>query len=253
LRESALVLGYGMAEATLGISGTQPGSCIPTEVIDVERLENDGYAAVAPPQGDYRRRELVVLGRPVPGIGVKVVDEQGGRLVPRGVGEIQIRGSAVTKRFRTTSGWQDACDDAGWLATGDVGYLTDTGEIVICGRKKDTIIIAGRNLFPTHIEWAAGQIDGVRAGNAAAVRITIKEREHFAVIVESRLHADDDQAARIRSGVARRVLDDLGIAPKGVLVVAPGRIPKTSSGKVRRSAAAALFSDALVDLPRGTS
>jgi fatty-acyl-CoA synthase len=192
---------------------------------------------------------MVVLGRPVPGMGVRVVDAGGNRLPPRRVGELQIRGGAVTTRFRTVDGWQDACDRAGWLATGDLGYLTEAGEIVICGRKKDTIIIAGRNLFPTHIEWAAGQIDGVRSGNAAAVRITVDEREHFAVVVESRAHSDADQVARIRQAVTLRVLEEVGIAPKGVLVVGPGQVPKTSSGKVRRSAAAALLDGQLVTEP----
>jgi fatty-acyl-CoA synthase len=187
-----------------------------------------------------------VLGRPVPGIGVRVVNDRGDRLPPRGVGELQIRGGAVTKRFLTVDGWQDACDDTGWLATGDLGYLTNAGEIVVCGRKKDTIIVAGRNLFPTHIEWAAGQVDGVRSGNAAAVRITVDDREHFAVIVESRSHDDDSQVARMRREVTRRVLEEVGLAPKGVLVVPPGRVPKTSSGKVRRSAAAALLDGSLV-------
>ncbi|MCZ8379362.1 long-chain-fatty-acid--CoA ligase [Mycobacterium sp. CPCC 205372] len=241
LRETSFVVGYGMAEATLGICGTHPGSPIPTETIDVDRLESDGYAAVAPLQGGYRRREMVVLGRPVPGMGVRVVDESGDRLPPRSVGELQIRGGAVTKRFRTVDGWQDACDSTGWLATGDLGYLTDAGEIVICGRKKDTIIVAGRKLFPTHIEWAAGQIDGVRSGNAAAVRITVDEREHFAVVVESRAHTDADQVARMRQAITLRVLEEVGIAPKNVLVVGPGQVPKTSSGKVRRTAAAALL------------
>jgi fatty-acyl-CoA synthase len=249
LRESALVMGYGMAEATLGICGTHPGSSIPTEVIDIDRLEGDGFAAVAPPQGEYRRREMVVLGRPVPGIGVRVINDRGDRLPPRGVGELQIRGGAVTKRFRTLDGWEEACDHTGWLATGDLGYLTEAGEIVICGRKKDTIIIAGRKLFPTHIEWAAGQIDGVRTGNAAAVRISIDDREHFAVIVESRAHDDPDQVERIRQEVMLRVLNDIGVAPKGVIVVAPGQVPKTSSGKVRRSAAAALLRGSLVPAP----
>ena len=240
LKPESLVMGYGMAEATLGIAGTRPGEQYRTENIDFDRLENERYAAVAPPLGEYRRREMVVIGRAMPGMGIRVVDDHGARQHPRAVGEIQIRGAAVTRRYRTTEGWQDACDGSGWLKTGDLGYLTEAGEVVICGRKKDTIIIAGRNIFPTHIEWAAGQVDGVRAGNTAAVRVVNDGRESFAVLVESRMHGDDDHVVRICAAVTQRVVDEVGISPREVIVLAPGQLPKTSSGKIRRSVAATL-------------
>ncbi|WP_454199297.1 long-chain-fatty-acid--CoA ligase [Nocardia sp. Marseille-Q1738] len=246
LSPAAVVGGYGMAEATLGVAGIQPGAAVQTESVDADQLEK-GRAALAPPLGDCRRQELVVLGRPVPGVGVRVVDERGGRIPTCAVGEIQIRGSSVTRQYRTVDGWQMACDESGWLNTGDLGYLTDSGEVVLCGRKKDTIIIAGRNLFPSNIEWSADRVSGVRAGNSVAVGLTVDGREQYSMIVESKLFENDAEVERIRAEVSRRVFDDVGIGPRCVLVVAPGQLPKTSSGKIRRQAAVSMFRAALVE------
>ncbi|RDI42793.1 fatty acyl-AMP ligase [Nocardia mexicana] len=242
LRPGAVAMGYGMAEATLVVALTRPGETARIETVDADRLETEGSARPAVLRTARRTREFVAVGRPVPGMGVRVVDETGTRLPARTVGEFQVRGGAVTHRYRTAAGWQDARDRSGWLATGDLGYLTDTGEAVVCGRRKDTIIVAGRNIFPTEVERIAGRVGGVRAGNAAAIRLSPAEgREHFAVIVESRLHDDAAEAERIGAEVARRVRDDIGVAPRQVLVVAPGTLPKTPSGKLRRSAAAVLL------------
>lgn len=242
LRPTAFVMGYGMAEATLAITLSRPGEPVRTDTVDADRLEIEGSARPAVLRTAERTKEFVVLGRPVPGMGLRVVDDSGARLPARTVGEFQLRGDAVTARYRTADGPRDARDHSGWLATGDLGYLTDTGEAVICGRRKDTIIVGGRNIFPTDVERAAGRVEGVRAGNAAALRLATAEgREHFAVIVESRRHDDAGTVDRIRTEVARRVGDQLGVAPRLVLVVAPGALPKTPSGKLRRSAAAALL------------
>jgi fatty-acyl-CoA synthase len=136
-------------------------------------------------------------------------------------------------------------DAEGWLDTGDQGYLAD-GTVVVCGRLKDVIIMGGRNIYPTDIERAADQVDGVRAGNAVAVRLDAgsgvgtTHRESFAVVVESREASDTDAVARIRKDVTARVVDAVGVRPARVVVVAPGSLPKTPSGKLRRSATGVL-------------
>src|SRR6185436_15075732 len=100
-------------------------------------------------------RSFVKLGFPLPGIELRVVDEECSVLEHRRIGELSIRGTVVTRSYITLAGNQDALDADGWLATGDLGYCTETGEIVVCGRKKDMIIVAGRNICPTDIERAA--------------------------------------------------------------------------------------------------
>ena len=108
-----------------------------------------------------------------------------GQLPARGVGVIEVRGEPVTTGYTTMAGFIGAQDERGWYDTGDLGYLTETGSVVVCGCLKDVIIMAGRNIYPTDIERAAGRVAGVRPGCAVAVRLDAGlSRETFAVAME---------------------------------------------------------------------
>jgi len=107
---------------------------------------------------------------------------------------------------------------------------------------KDVIIMGGRNIYPTDIERIAEGVPGVRAGNAVAVRWTTSGgRESFALAVESRQAADGAQSARIAAAVRAAVTSAIGARPAVVTVLPVGSLPKTPSGKLRRSAAGALI------------
>ena len=150
-------------------------------------------------------------------------------------------GEPVTPGYLTAGGFVSAQDDQGWYDTGDLGYLTENGEIVVCGRLKDVIIMAGRNIYPTDIERAAGRVRGVRPGCAVAVRLDAgHSRESFAVVVESKTHDDPDDVRRIEREVAHEVVAEVDVRPRPVVVLAPGAIPKTPSGKLRRAHALTL-------------
>ena len=234
---TALVGSYGMAEAVLGISSPEPGLGLGVDRVDPEALESTA-TAVRRPDG----RPLATLGRPFDGIEVRVVSEGGEPLGPRRVGELEIRGAAVTETYLTAEGAFDALGAGGWLCTGDLGYRTETGELVICGRRKDVIIVAGRNIFPTEIERAAEGVAGIRQGGVIAVSIDAgRPDEGFAVIAESDPRDDGRAAGELRKAVSRRVFDAVGATPRQVLVVAAGRVPKTSSGKLRRGQARELL------------
>src|SRR6202012_2878330 len=110
------------------------------------------------------------LGRLLEGLEARIVDEDGGVLPTRGVGVIQVRGESVTQGYTTVAGFVAAQDDQGWYDTGDLGYLTENGHVVVCGRVKDLIIMAGRKIYPTDIERAAARVSGVRPGCAVAGR-----------------------------------------------------------------------------------
>ena len=158
-------------------------------------------------------------------------------LTERSVGTLYIRGPAVTDRYLTVDGERPTRGADGWLDTGDVGYLVD-GEVVVCGRVKDVIIMGGRNIYPTDIERAATGVEGVRAGNAIAVRwVTGSGRESFVVAVESRAADDAQESARIAAAVRAAVTATIGARPAEVIVLPAGSIPKTPSGKLQRSAA----------------
>jgi fatty-acyl-CoA synthase len=111
----------------------------------------------------------------------------------------------------------------------------------VCGRVKDVIIMAGRNIYPTDIERAAARVDGVRQGCAVAVRLEAgHRRETFAVAVEASVWEDPAEVRRVERQVAHEVVAEVDVRPRNVVVLEPGMIPKTPSGKLRRAHALAL-------------
>ena len=147
----------------------------------------------------------------------------------------------MTRGYTTAAGFVAAQDEQGWYDTGDLGYLTETGSVVVCGRVKDVIIMAGRNIYPTDIERAAARVSGVRPGCAVAVRLDAgRSRETFAVAVESKAHEDHAEVRRIERQVAHEVVAEVDVRPRNVVVLEPGMIPKTPSGKLRRAHALSL-------------
>jgi len=228
----SVVCAYGMAESTLAVSFAPPGTGMTVDTVHADELETHRRAVPAPVG-----RSFPLLGPPLPGIEVQVVDDGGRVLGERAVGRLQVRGDSVTAEYLTASGPLSTQDEDGWLDSGDEGYLVD-GSVVVCGRRKDVIIMGGRNVYPTDIERAASTVDGVRAGNVVAVRIDAgARRESFAVAVESTRAGDADAERAIRREVAARVVDAVGVRPAEVVVLAPDTLPKTPSGKLRRAAA----------------
>jgi fatty-acyl-CoA synthase len=254
LRPESVVAAYGMAETTLGVSFAPLETGLQVDTVDAHKLEAHRQAEPVRPgetgpslDGDPGPlvRRFPLLGPPLPGLEARIVGEDGGVLGDRQVGAIQLRGESVTPGYLTVHGPVTTQDAEGWLDTGDQGYLAD-GIVVVCGRLKDVIIMGGRNVYPTDIERAADQVDGVRAGNVVAVRLDagsgvgFTHRESFAVVCESRRAGDEEAEARIRKEVTARVLDAVGARPARVVVVGPGSLPKTPSGKLRRAASGAL-------------
>jgi len=125
----------------------------------------------------------------------------------------------------------------GWLRTGDLAYFVEgpdggAPELVLCGRIKDVIIIAGRNIFPEDIERSIGSVEGVRAGNVIAFGVEgNKRKETIVVVAETR--ADD--LAAVRKEIREQVVAVVGFPPRDIMLVQPGTLPKTSSGKLQRT------------------
>lgn len=238
----ALAPTYGMAEVTLAVSLPEPGQGMVLDLVDPDLLEAGGLA-VPTQRGNARR--LPTLGPLVPGLEGRVVGEDGQVLPRRAVGIIELRGRSVTPGYLTVDGHRQAQDADGWLNTGDAGYFTEDGLVVVCGRVKDVIIMGGRNIYPTDIERAAGTVKGVRPGNAVAVRLDAgQKRESFAVAVETNDYDNPDEVKRIEHEVVHAVFSEVGARPRTVAVLRPGSIPKTSSGKLRRGRSASLVGGA---------
>jgi fatty-acyl-CoA synthase len=231
---------FGMAE--VAIAGTFPprGRGLRTDVVDRVVLETQ---RVAKPMEvahvddlSVSARALPLLGFAVPGLEMKVVNPDTFEEVPeRHVGELLLRGTSVTPGYYKRPDATAALFRDGWLCTGDLAYLLD-GELVLCGRIKDVIIVGGRNVFPEDIERAVGPLDGVRAGNVIAFGMEgYKGKESVVVVAEVRVSDTSGGLDEIRERIHHRTLDVCGIPPRDVMLVTPGTLPKTSSGKLQRA------------------
>jgi fatty-acyl-CoA synthase len=233
LNPSAILPAYGMAETTLAVSFSECNAGLVVDEVDADLLAALRRAVPAT-RGNTRR--LASLGPLLKDLEIRVVGEDGTILPSRGVGVIELRGESLTPGYLTMGGFMPAQDEQGWYDTGDLGYQMENGHVVVCGRVKDVIIMAGRNIYPTDIERAAGRVDGVRPGCAVAVRLDAGHaRETFAVAVESNAFEDPAEVRRIEHQVAHEVLKEVDVRPRNVVVLGPGTIPKTPSGKLRRA------------------
>ena len=240
LSPKAILPAYGMAETTLAVSFSECGAGLVVDEVDADLLAALRQA-VPTSKGNVRR--LATLGPLLRDLEARIVDEDGNPRPARGVGVIELRGESLTPGYITMGGFVAAQDENGWYDTGDLGYLTEEGHVVVCGRVKDVIIMAGRNIYPTDIERAAGRVEGVRPGCAVAVRLDAgHSRETFAVAVESNAFEDHAEVRRIEQQVAHEVVNEVGVRPRNVVVLGPGTIPKTPSGKLRRANSVSLVS-----------
>ena len=145
----------------------------------------------------------------------------------RGRASSRSAGNSVTPGYYNRPEVTAAAFHDGWLRTGDLGYLAD-GELVVCGRLKDVIIVGGRNVFPEDVERAVAEVEGVRAGNVIAFGVERQPgREGDR---RGRRDPRRRRPRRVRAAVADRVRDAVGLPPE-VVLVAPGTLPKTSSGQ----------------------
>jgi long-chain-fatty-acid--[acyl-carrier-protein] ligase len=144
----------------------------------------------------------------------------------RDVGEVEVRGTSLMNGYVGEA----PIDPQEWLPTGDLGYFTGDG-LVVCGRAKELITVAGRNVFPTEIERIAGQIDGIRDGCVVAIG-TGETSARPGLVIAAEFKGDDEPAAR--SAVVARVASECGVVPADVVFLKPGALPRTSSGKLRR-------------------
>ena len=209
---------YGLAESTCAVTIPVPGTGL---LYDEVRSATADSGAAGP-------RRHAILGAPIAGMEIRIgqVAERSAELPDRDVGEIEIRGTSMMSGY---VGDAPLGSDA-WFPTGDLGYLTDDG-LVVCGRAKEIITIAGRNIFPAEIERVAAQIRGVREGAVVAVG-TDGDTTRPGLLITAEFRGPDEAGAR--SDVVARVASECGIVPASVVFVRPGSLPRTSSGKLRR-------------------
>jgi len=242
---------YGLAEASLCVTAPLPGREPRIDRLAREPFQRARRIEPATPS-DPNPLTFVACGRPLPGLDVRIASTSGDELGEREEGAIHFRGSSVMQGyFRNPEATAAVERGDGWIDSGDLGYWADE-DLFITGRVKDVIIAAGRNIYPQEVEEAVGDVPGVRRGCVAAFGVEDPRTgtERLVVVAESRQQAEDARSG-LREAIVTRVADAIGIPPDEVLVAPPGAIPKSSSGKIRRSTTKQLFVNGV--LGRGRS
>jgi fatty-acyl-CoA synthase len=235
LKPESLLPCYGMAEATLAISFIALDESLSTDVVDTEAYQKQRAAEPVHvgKLSEGKAQEFVNCGKTFPGHEVGVFDEQGNRLGERKIGELQVRGPSVAKGYFRDPDATERTFGGGWLKTGDLGYLAN-GNVYIVGRKKDIIIINGRNYDPQRIEWLVDDVSGVRKGSSVAFSKPGPSSEELIVVLEARTASDTEREA-LKESVKQRIVEQMQLTPTDVVVCPMGSLPKTSSGKLQRS------------------
>jgi fatty-acyl-CoA synthase len=229
-----------MAEATLAISFAPLGAGVRTDTVDLDRLEREDVAA-PPTRWSRRVRSFVLCGPPLPGTELEIGDSAGDALPERRVGRILVRGPGLMRGYDGRPAETAAVmSPDGWLDTGDLGYRLGR-EVVVTGRAKDLIIVNGRNVWPQDLEWSVEQsVPALRSGDVAAFSVEEDETETVVLLVETRGAPNPRAREALAAEVAGTLRARHGLEGR-VVLVPPGSLPHTSSGKLSRVLARARY------------
>jgi 1-acyl-sn-glycerol-3-phosphate acyltransferase len=236
---------YGLAESSVGLAFPPLERGPITDRIDRLALSRDGAAVAAAPD-DEKALEFVACGQPLPGHQIRIVDEDGREFPERREGRLQFKGPSATSGYFRNSEKTKALFDGEWLESGDRAYIA-SGDVFVTGRIKDMIKRAGRNIYPQELEDLIGGSPGVRKGCVAAFASPDPRTgtERLIVMAETRM-TDPQGVDKLRQSIIEASRSLLDVAPEEVVLTPPHTVPKTSSGKIRRSAARALYESGLV-------
>ncbi|MCW5601713.1 MAG: fatty acyl-AMP ligase [Nitrosomonas sp.] len=233
--ERAFLPCYGLAESTLAVSFSNISQGVMSLRVDTKTLVEKKMAVRVQAEG-RKFNEFVNCGRPLPGHTVKIVDDNGQELPQMMVGSILVRGGSImTGYFNNHEETAKTLKPGGWLDTGDIGFILD-GDLYITGRRTDVIIVNGRNIRAQDIEELAEQQPEVRSREASAFGISGAEDATIVVlVVECRLTSVEERQSLINR-LQQMVYMAFGVNCL-VELVPPHTLPRTSSGKLSRSAA----------------
>ncbi len=234
LRYEALTTCYAMAENVFAV--TQGGIDAPVTVDEIDRDSFQIDRVARPCTAERPTIKMLSAGPPIPGTEVKVVDEQGRTLPERGVGEVALRSACMlTEYYHRPDATEKAFRD-GWYLTGDLGYMTG-GEVYVSGRKKDIIIVGGKNVYPQDLELLAMESPGVHPGRVVAFGVFNEQAGTEDVVIVAEVdNPQEEERERIANAIRQNVTRGSAIALRHVHITGPGWIAKTSSGKTARAA-----------------
>jgi acyl-CoA synthetase (AMP-forming)/AMP-acid ligase II len=244
-RPDALTPVYGLSEAALAVTFTDPGRGMVSRRFDRRALA----AGIARETDDGR--EIVSMGRPVPGFSLRIEDDYGNMMCEGKVGRVLCQGPSLMNGYL---GYPEATAQAmrgGWLDTGDAGFLS-RGELFLAGRRKDILLIRGSNHSPEEVEGAAQAAAGVRAGCVVAVSWLPEgaDGERLLVLAEARRNTGASRFPAIAHACRESILKATGLVAERVIVLPAGTLPRTSSGKLRRQDALLRYQTGDLTRPR---
>jgi fatty-acyl-CoA synthase len=234
LKFEALQTSYAMAENVFGVTQSQLGSLPAVEEIDREAFMVDRLARS--PLDGRPSMKMLSSGKPLENVRVKVLDESGNEVPERVIGELALQSDCMLRGYFNRPDLTEKVFRDGWYLTGDYGYVSN-GEVFVSGRKKDMIIVGGKNIYPQDLESLTYEVPGVHAGRSVAFGMFDEAQGTEQVVIIAEADSDDPvEQQKIAEAIRLHVTKNSAIALRHVKVVGPQWILKTSSGKTARSA-----------------
>ncbi len=241
LRSNMMFPAYGLAECSVGLALPVPGAPVRVDTIDKELFETEQRAV--PAQDPTNALSFVCEGRAIPGHTIRIIDDAGHDVDDRVIGRVIFKGPSMMQGYYRNPEATAAAMVGEYIDSGDYAYQID-GEIFITGRRKDLIIKAGRNYYPEEIEGVIAGVEGARKGCIIAFGVHDDRwsTEKLVVVLEHKLQSSKEHSS-FKNEISSRVNNAIGIPPDEIILIPPGAIPKTSSGKLQRSKCKAMYSD----------
>lgn len=233
LRENVLQTSYAMAENVFAVTQSALAN-----MPRVERCEREAFIAerVVRPSAAENAITVMSSGAPLPNVQIKIVDESGNELAERVIGEVTLKSDCMLTGYYNRPDATEKAFSNGWYLTGDYGFML-AGELFVVGRKKDLIIVGGKNVYPQDLELLTYEVRGVHAGRAVAFGLFDEEQGTEDVVIIAEADTEDlSEREKIADAIRQHVTKNSAIALRYVKVVGPQWILKTSSGKTARSA-----------------
>jgi acyl-CoA synthetase (AMP-forming)/AMP-acid ligase II len=235
----ALGTSYAMAENVFAVTQGGIDGAVTLDEID-QRVFNEDQ--VAKPASSGNTIKMLSTGKPINYVQLRVIDDQGGDLPNRHIGEIVLKSDSMLTGYYNRPNLTAKAFLDGWYLTGDLGYIAD-GELYVTGRKKDLIIVGGKNVYPQDLERLAGEVEDVHPGRVVAFGIFNESAGTEDVVIVAEIDRDFDPSQQdaphimeIAAQIRQQVTTGSDVALRYVYFVPRNWLIKTSSGKIARTA-----------------
>lgn len=234
--KEAHLIGYGLAENVVAAALTPIDREPDVDWVSVRELQETGRAVPTSPKA-AGARPVVSCGYPVAGTDLHIVDDQGKHLPDRQVGQVILCGDSMAQSYYLRPDLTAQAFRDGWLYTGDMGYMVE-GQVYLCGRSKDLVIVGGKNIYPHDVEGIANSVPGVYPGRVAAFGVPDERLGTEGLVLVCELQPDVNEQGQytITRELRRRVVQEMDVTLFDLRFVEKGWVIKTSDGKIARSA-----------------